>query len=156
MAVAHPLEILLVDDSAADIRPVKEGLDECPIPYRLQTASKGEEASMRISESPSAFNLIILDLNMPGANGYDLLRRLKTDECTDNVPVVIFSSSKATDDIERAYGLLANGYVAKPDNLDDFLATIKAIKGFWARVENSSARGRSQGEACNPISAGEV
>jgi two-component system response regulator len=109
---------------------------------------------MRISESPSAFNLIILDLNMPRANGYDLLRRLKTDERTHDVPVVIFSSSKATEDIERSYDLLANGYIVKPVNLDDFLASIKAMKGFWARVEKSSAR--RQGQQCTSMSAGNV
>ena len=76
-------------------------------------------------------SLILLDLNLPKKNGYEVLDEIKHDERLCSIPVVIFSTSERPEDVSRAYALGANCYVQKPSGFTDYVKTIRTIQQFW-------------------------
>ena len=79
-------------------------------------------------------DLIVLDLQLPGRDGFWVIRTLKSDEELKTIPIVVFSSSDAPTDIRQGYEGGANIYVCKPTEADEFAARIRAIPAFWSRV----------------------
>jgi len=79
-------------------------------------------------------DLILLDLNLPRMDGRELLAEIKGDAALQQIPVVILTTSKAEQDIMRAYSLHANAYVTKPVGLDQFAEVIDAIEDFWFTI----------------------
>ncbi len=133
------LRILLIEDDVNDARLIEEGLRETCPSCDLHLFDDGEnalqfafrEGQWRDELRP---NIIILDLNLPGMNGAEILGRLKGDERTKSIPVIMFSSSAAAADIHRCYDLQANCYVQKPLELDTIFHVVKSIETFWANV----------------------
>jgi len=126
--------ILLVEDNPADVRLVREALTDVPSRPHLTVARDGETALLLL-ESPADEHplpdLIVLDLNLPGRGGLEILADIKQHPTLHTIPVVVLTTSLATRDVRDSYAKQANGYVTKPINLDDFLATIRAIADFW-------------------------
>jgi len=79
-------------------------------------------------------DVILLDLDLPGIDGRDVLAEIKSDETLRRIPVVILTSSKAEEDVLRSYDLNANCYITKPINLDEFLKVIRHIEDFWLSI----------------------
>jgi DNA-binding response OmpR family regulator len=79
-------------------------------------------------------DLILLDLNLPRKDGREVLKEIKDDDNLKSIPVVILTTSRAEEDILRAYGLNANCYICKPIDLDQFSKIIKAIEEFWLTI----------------------
>jgi len=79
-------------------------------------------------------DLILLDLNLPGKNGREVLAEIKSDPRLKRVPVIILTTSQAEEDILKAYHLHANGYIVKPVDLDQFFQTIKQLREFWFSI----------------------
>ena len=79
-------------------------------------------------------DLILLDLNLPKKDGREVLEEIKSDKDLKHIPVVILTTSKAEEDIYKAYDLHANCYITKPVDLDQFIAVIKSIKDFWFSI----------------------
>lgn len=79
-------------------------------------------------------DLILLDLNLPKKDGREVLEEIKSDKDLKHIPVVILTTSKAEEDIFRAYDLYANCYITKPVDLDQFIAVIKSIEDFWFSI----------------------
>ncbi|WP_035994072.1 response regulator [Leptolyngbya sp. KIOST-1] len=132
----NPIEILLVEDNPGDIRLTQEVLREGQIDNHLNVVDDGEKAIAfltRIAPYTHAPNphLILLDLNLPRRSGLDVLRIIKTSERLRHIPVVVFTSSLAEEDIMSAYSLHANCYIAKPIDLEQFTKSIKSIEDFW-------------------------
>jgi two-component system, chemotaxis family, response regulator Rcp1 len=131
-----PIEILLVEDSLADIELTKLGFREGKISNNLNITRDGDEAMMflrreaRYADAPRP-DLILLDLNLPGKDGREVLKEIKSDEELKKIPVVILTTSQADTDIMRAYGLYANAYMTKPVGFDGFVAVIKGINDYW-------------------------
>ncbi len=75
--------------------------------------------------------LILLDLNLPRLDGLEVLRRLRSDERTRLLPVVILSSSGEQKDVRDGYGLGANSYVRKPVNFEQFVRAVEQLKSYW-------------------------
>ena len=75
--------------------------------------------------------LVLLDLNMPGISGFDVLKWLRTQPATSILPVLVLTSSNLESDIHRAYRLGANGYLIKPGNHSELLDMVKGIKDYW-------------------------
>jgi CheY-like chemotaxis protein len=75
--------------------------------------------------------LVLLDLKMPRLNGFDVLERVRAQPGFKNLQMVIFSSSDEARDINRAYGLGANGYLVKPHSMDELTALVERFKKFW-------------------------
>jgi CheY-like chemotaxis protein len=133
------VEILLVDDNSGDIVLTKELLTEARYPYNINVASSGAVALQFLRKegpfmgAPTA-DLVILDINMPGMSGLEVLRTIRTDVHLESLPVVILSSSDSDDDIRKSYELQANCYLTKPENLEQFATLIQSIDDFWLSV----------------------
>ena len=134
MTPARMIHILVVEDNAGDIFLIKEGLHGSGTSCDIAVAKDGLGAIRFIEAGNPRPDLIILDLNIPGLSGHDVLRRVKSDPQFQEIPVIIFSSSNSMLDIKTAYQLNANSYVKKPSDLDEFFAAVAAIERFWTRT----------------------
>jgi CheY-like chemotaxis protein len=136
MSGQNPKEILLIEDNALDARMTRDALKECPILIRLNVVTDGLEAleflegTGRHAGAPRP-DLILLDLNLPGKDGREILSEIKSDANLRRIPVVVLSTSRATEDILKAYDLNANSYVSKPVELDLFTKAVQSIQQYW-------------------------
>ncbi|HXJ24003.1 MAG TPA: response regulator [Polyangia bacterium] len=139
MTDAQPIEILLVEDNAADVRLTEEALKEGKVRNNLTVARDGEEA-LEILRRPGQHggaarpDLILLDLNLPRKDGREVLATLKADPSLKHIPVVVLTTSSAEVDILNSYQLHANCYITKPVDLEQFVSVVKSIDDFWLTV----------------------
>jgi two-component system, chemotaxis family, response regulator Rcp1 len=132
----EPLHVLQVEDNPADVRLTREAFDLCRNLYRLHVVPDGVTAveflrrAGRFASAPRP-DLILLDLNLPKMDGREVLREIKADESLRNIPVVVLTTSSATDDIQRAYELHANCFITKPVNVERFFEIISEVERFW-------------------------
>jgi two-component system, response regulator len=84
--------------------------------------------------------LVLLDLNLPKIDGHEVLRRIRADDRTKLLPVVVLSSSQEDDDVITSYALGANSYVCKPVSLEEFVDTIRVLAWFWLLLNVVSPR----------------
>ena len=131
------MEILLVEDNPADARLVREALAEGEVQADLRWLASGEDALHYLRHtgsyvgSQSAPDLVLLDLNLPGLNGQEVLTAIKTDPALLRLPVLVLTSSANPSDVQAAYGGHANAYLVKPQDYDDFLALVGHIRSHW-------------------------
>ncbi|WP_440222441.1 EAL domain-containing response regulator [Dokdonella sp. MW10] len=138
-ATSRPLEILLIEDNPGDVRLVVEALRHGKLLHNLRVASSGSEALILLRrEGMHAHHarpdLILLDLNLPGLSGHELLQLLKSDPQLARIPVIVLTGSVANDDIVRAYASHANCYIRKPVDLDQLLSVMQSVGNFWLSV----------------------
>jgi CheY-like chemotaxis protein len=137
--IGTPIEILLVEDSAGDVRLVQENLKESKVRNALNVVGDGMEAMAylrkegKYKDTPRP-DLVLLDLNLPKKDGRQVLKEMKSDENLKCIPVVVLTISKAEEDIMKSYSLHANAYISKPVDLNQFLKVVKAIEEFWLTV----------------------
>jgi CheY-like chemotaxis protein len=137
--IGTPIEILLVEDSAGDVRLVQENLKESKVRNALNVVGDGMEAMAylrkegKYKDTPRP-DLVLLDLNLPKKDGRQVLTEIKSDENLKCIPVVVLTISKAEEDIMKSYSLHANAYISKPVDLNQFLKVVKAIEEFWLTV----------------------
>jgi two-component system, chemotaxis family, response regulator Rcp1 len=129
-------EILLVDDNPADANLTCEVLATSERQSHITTVPDGEEALAFLHRSgkydkASRPDLLILDLNLPRKDGRAVLAEVKADPELNEIPVVVFTTSRSGRDIERCYELGANCYVSKPGNLGQFFSAVRSIENFW-------------------------
>ena len=137
--MARPAEILLVEDNPGDVRLTVEALGESAVQHRLSVARDGVEAlAMLRRKTPygdaARPDLILLDLNLPRQDGRDVLAEIKGDVTLRTIPVVVLTTSRADRDVQQCYALHANCYIAKPVDLDQFIAVLRAIELFWLTI----------------------
>jgi len=133
------IEILLVEDNPGDIRLIVEAFKENKLRNKLDMVEDGIEALAFLRREgkyahASRPDLILLDLNLPRKDGRETLAEIKTDENLRRIPVVILTTSKAEEDILKAYNLNANCYITKPVGLDQFIEVVKSIEEFWLSI----------------------
>ena len=139
MSVVKIIEILLVEDNPGDIRLTQEVLKEGKIHNHLNVVEDGEKAIAFLNRIEPYINaplpdLILLDLNLPRRNGLEVLGIIKTNEALKHIPVVVFTTSQAEEDITSAYNLHANCYITKPIDLEQFTKSVKSIEDFWLSI----------------------
>ena len=132
-------QIMLVEDNPGDLRLIREVFRECGYLDNLLTLTEGEQALAYLKRNPpypdaARPDLILLDLNLPGRNGFEVLHEIKKNPDLRSIPVIILSSSQNPADISMAYDFHANCYVAKPGQLDELISTIQAIQNYWLRT----------------------
>jgi CheY-like chemotaxis protein len=138
-SAGKPVEILMVEDNPGDVRLTREALKEGKIHTRLSVVSSGDEALEFLyrrgahATAPRP-DLILLDLNLPGKSGREVLAEIKADDNLRRIPVVVLTSSQAEQDIVESYNLNANCYVTKPVDLDQFMRVVRSIEDFWLTV----------------------
>lgn len=134
-----PIEILLVEDNPADIRLTIEGFREAKIANNLTAVMNGQEALDFLYKRGDHVDavrpdLIVLDLNLPGLSGHEVLKQIKGDESLKTIPTVVLTSSEAENDIAKSYQLQANCYIVKPVTFEGLMSVVKAIDNFWFTV----------------------
>ena len=133
------VEILLVEDNEGDIRLTREALKEGRIRNRLNVVSDGEQA-LRFLRREQEFagmprpDLVLLDLNLPRLDGREVLAAIKKDPDLKQIPVVVLTSSRADEDLLKAYDSHANCYISKPIGFEDFMQVIRSIENFWLTI----------------------
>jgi CheY-like chemotaxis protein len=129
----NALEILLVEDNAADAKLTTIALQEANVSNKIVLLRDGNEALEYIfgSIEDRVPKVIFLDLKMPKVNGNEVLAKLKQDERTRKIPVVMFTSSQEPRDIKECFDLGANSYVVKPVDYDEFSIVVKSMGQYW-------------------------
>lgn len=134
-----PVEILLVEDSPGDVRLTQEALKEAKVRNNLVAVSDGETAMrylLRQAEYQDAPrpDLVILDLNLPGKDGREVLREVKTHNDLRRIPVVVLTTSADEQDVLRSYDLHANCFITKPVAMSSFVEVVQRIDSFWFSI----------------------
>lgn len=140
------IEILLVEDNMNDAELAISALKEHNLANNIEHVTDGPEALDFIFCSGKykdrhcvAPKVILLDLKLPKLNGLEVLKRLKSDESTKKIPVIMLTSSREEPDIESAYSLGANSYIVKPVEFDKFAEALKSVGYYWILVNQTPA-----------------
>lgn len=132
-------QILLVEDNQMDVILTLDAFREAKLKNKINVARNGQEAldylfgygkysDRNLFPLPS---LILLDLKMPGIDGFEVLSRIKATEGLKRIPVVILTSSKDEGDRALSYDIGANSYLIKPVSFDGFIDVVKRIDDYW-------------------------
>ncbi|HET6243453.1 MAG: response regulator [Bacteroidetes bacterium] len=135
-------EILLVEDNPNDAKLVIMALKQDKVANNIIHVKDGEEALDFIFSKGSFSDrstdnfpcLILLDLKMPKVDGIEVLQKIKADNLTKNIPVVIFTSSREDPDIKKCYELGVNSYIVKPMEFDQFAKVVKEVGFYWVLI----------------------
>jgi CheY-like chemotaxis protein len=143
-----PSPLLIVEDSDEDFEAFQRYLKQSSFKIPIFRCINGEQAlaflyhtgcyeNRQNSPRPS---LIVIDLNLPGTDGREVLRRLKQDECLKTIPIVVFTTSNNPKDIEDCYQFGVNSYIVKPINIQQLKRDIEVILAYWFEVTNLPER----------------
>jgi CheY-like chemotaxis protein len=133
------VEILLVEDSPTDIELMIEALRDGKVVNHISVVNDGVSA-VEFLQRAGAFgeaprpDLILLDLNLPKKNGFQVLKEIKDDPKLARIPVVVLTSSESERDILRSYDLRANSFVSKPFFPAEFLTAVQGLGEFWLAI----------------------
>ncbi len=137
--LSSAIEILLVEDNMGDAELTIRALTKKKLANNLVHLENGADAldylfgegiylDRNVNNLPK---IILLDLNMPKVGGIEVLRRIKSDERTKKIPVIILTSSQQDPDIDICYSLGANSYIVKPVEFDKFVKAVEEIGFYW-------------------------
>ncbi|MGP1274500.1 MAG: response regulator [Caulobacterales bacterium] len=135
--MARTIRLLLVEDDESDAFLTKRAFADMSGTNLMHVP--GGQAALDALRS-SRFDLMLLDLNMPGLSGHDVIETLRDDRKIGQVPIIVFSSSDHPSDIDKAYGAGANAYLRKPDSLGGYQQVADAVCRFWR--DNAEFPGR--------------
>jgi CheY-like chemotaxis protein len=131
--------ILYVEDEETDVLLLQHAFSRAGITTLLKTVKDGK-AAMEYLAGDGPFGdrrlyplpeLVLLDLNLPYWSGFEVLKWIRQQPHLCRLPVVVFTSSSRPDDVARAYDAGANGYLVKPNALEDLKAQVLALRDFW-------------------------
>jgi two-component system response regulator len=134
------IDLLLAEDNANDAELAIRELKKHNLANHLFHVKDGEEAlhfifgtgpfaGLRSADMPP--RVILLDIQMPKVNGIEVLQKIRSDERTKTIPVVMLTSSRQDPDIKKCYSLGANSYIVKPVNFEGFAEAIKNLGFYW-------------------------
>ena len=140
-------QVLLVEDNPDDRDLTIRALKKNNVLNPVTIVSDGAEAlTILLGEGHNDLDkpaLILLDLKLPKVDGLEVIRRIRADQRTRLIPVVVLTSSKEDADLNTAYGLGANAYVRKPVAFSEFTEAIRAIGLFWLHINQPPLDPRS-------------
>jgi CheY-like chemotaxis protein len=130
-------DIILVEDSDEDAELTMRALKRQKLANNVRRLSDGQ-AAIDYFFGPTAEvdvpRVVLLDLKLPMVNGLEILRRLKAEERTHDIPVVVLTSSKEDRDLEEAYRLGVNSYIVKPVEFDKFMSAVESVGLYWMLI----------------------
>lgn len=137
--------ILVVEDNPDDEAMMRFALQMNQITHEIVVVNTGEDAMAYLfctgpyaDRDPNRMpSLILLDINLPAMNGFEVLRQIKQDNKTRLLPVVMLTTSDEEQDRLHSYSLCANSFIRKPVNFDDFVEIIRNIGVYWLEVNQS-------------------
>jgi CheY-like chemotaxis protein len=138
----NPAIILLVEDNRADQELICRAVKEAAIGKELRIVEDGEEALAYLFrrgkyQAPAASpkpDLLLLDLNLPRVDGYQVLEEIRADSKLRLMPVVVLTTSRQEKDIIRSYELGCNSFIPKPAGLDHFTRLFQALEEYWFEI----------------------
>lgn len=145
LPMVKPFTILIADDDSDDVQLTRDCFDENNLPIRVNDVNDGQLLVEHLKNLVSDANdralpqLILLDLNMPRKTGLEALQELKADTRLCRIPVIIFSTSKAQKEIDKAYELGASCFVSKPNTLEEWCDKMGKLGRFWLDCVKVSA-----------------
>jgi two-component system response regulator len=139
MTDLNEVEILLVEDNPYDVELTLTALKENNLTNKVHVLNDGAEAlefvfatgahaQRNIKNVP---NVVLLDLKLPKVNGLEVLRRIKSDERTKRIPVVVLTSSQEERDVVESYNLGVNSYIIKPIDFNKFIDAVAKLSLYW-------------------------
>jgi CheY-like chemotaxis protein len=132
------INILLIEDNEGDILLTTEAFEESNLSHNLTVARNGKEAlNMLIASNNREYilpDLILLDINLPLKNGFEVLESVKKNSLTKHIPVVMFSTSSAQKDVNQAYALQASSFICKPSESGKLKNAIDTITEYWVNT----------------------
>lgn len=133
------VRVLLVEDNPADAELVREALQRANTQCVINVEEDADAALDRLRREAQVqggprSRLLLLDMNLPGVNGLQLLQWIRSDPALSQIPVIVFSSSQHPRDVQRAYQLGANCYVSKPVELAEFMRVFGQLTHFWLQI----------------------
>ena len=114
------LSVLVVDDVPLNILLIKKMLSQYT--FEIRTANGGQAALDAIAQKKP--NLVLLDLMMPGIDGFEVIRRLRADDATKDLPIIILSALNSEQDISKGFQLVANDFINKPIIMEKLLSSV--------------------------------
>lgn len=140
-------DILLVEDNEGDIELTKEAFEEAKFRNKLQVVEDGGDALdylYKRGEFTSAVtpDIVLLDLNIPGTDGREVLETIKNDKKLRRIPTIILTSSKADKDVIESYDLFANCYIVKPVDAVKFIDVVRRVEKFWVDIVHLPSHAR--------------
>jgi CheY-like chemotaxis protein len=138
-SVISPMDnyILIVEDSPIDFEIISRAFKRVEFTPEIHHCSDGDEAlqflakSINPNTSPRKPSLVLLDLNLPGTDGRQVLAEMKEHEILNRIPVIILSTSNNENDIQYCFSKGVDKYLRKPISVDEFAETVRVIKKFW-------------------------
>jgi len=135
--VKNSKPILLVEDDEVDVMKIKRAFEDRSMPNQLVSPENGERALEYLNDkSCKRPCLVLLDLNMPGLDGFQFLQRVKNDPKFRKIPVVVLTSSEEDCDVVKSFGLGAAGYIVKPDGYSEVVKMFEIIDKYWTLNES--------------------
>ena len=139
--------VLLVEDNPDDEELTRLAFDECRLANKLHTVRDGQEAldylfstgkyaGRDVNEVPQ---VILLDLKLPKVDGLEVLQRVRADERTKLLPVVVLTSSKEEQDLIESYSLGANSYIQKPVDYLQFVDAVRQLGLYWLVLNQTAS-----------------
>jgi CheY-like chemotaxis protein len=143
-AESEVIDILLIEPNPGDVRLFEEKFRQGKIFNSINSVSTGEAALEFVNqrgdykEAPSP-DIILLDPQLPGKSGIEVLSELRNEPELSEVPVIVLTSSELGEEIVKSRGLDADEYIKKPVEVEEFVAFVQEVEGFWlAIVQNNS------------------
>lgn len=133
------IEILLVDDSAADVDLTLDALKGSYAHSHVSVARDGRDASDFLRQTGSFAaaprpDLVVLDLNLPKKSGFEVLSEIKSDARLCQIPVVVLTTSDSARDVAEAYRRQANCFITKPFEFAEYVQAIRGLDTFWLSI----------------------
>jgi CheY-like chemotaxis protein len=132
------LLLVLVEDNPADVQMLRMALEQTGTPMRIVALADGVEAIEYFRPADdrdvrSKCDLVLLDLNLPRINGFEVLEHIKSRDDLKGLPVIVMSGSSDLSDIDRCYRSGANSYVCKPAHLNEIFTTVAQFVAYWSK-----------------------
>ena len=141
MVNLEPKTILLVEDNPDDEKLTLRAMRQSDVPNTIMVAHDGAEALEIIFGNGNRAHrlpaLVLLDLKLPKVSGLEVLEKLRANEATKTLPVVVLSSSDEERDIAESYSLGANSYIRKPVDFDEFIDSVRQLGTYWLSINLS-------------------
>lgn len=134
MSHTLPIHIFIADDDADDRLLIQDAFLESEREVRLTFFEDGEailEGLTGALATRTLPQLVLLDLNMPGKDGREVISELKAAPALRHIPIIVLTTSNADEDIETCYGLGASSYIVKPVSYDGLLDIVRSLKHYW-------------------------
>ena len=128
------LTILQIEDNPSDVALTAYALKKSGARHTVHAVHDGGQAMKFLQAHAPRPDLILLDVSLPGDDGYEVLRQIKNDSALKAIPVVMFSTLDSEEVQRRAYELQASSYVVKPTQLEPFVEAVQAIESYWSNT----------------------